>query len=1110
MNFNDDDDDESFPSSVEEAAALLGAAITRASSLTPVARAPPAGMHPAFCCLVDPRSDLIRSLYILRSLLRSVPEGTTLVSAPSVLQVLRKVLGLSTSMANASVTSASTAAAAASSTATNSKSNNKTTTTLSLHNKRETPPLLSTACRRVWVDCILLTCALDPSRQQSAPTWLRRVLVPILSLHPRSAKAAGGVRVAAFAVVHGLFRTLPAIVNGWSADVVPVCSKALKSAGQGEPTLRMLAMQTAVAVVQSSQGDAFLHKTMQQEVLRMVQRACTDKYPEVRWGAACCCAAAAATNSGLLHDPLWTLCLKNMDDESPLTATAWWDAAAQIVLAAMQVHALQSQQERERASHESDTTSSATSSGGPGDTAGSTGTATTPGAKAAASPKGSTSRKTPTPTTPALPLPWATSFPKAMEYIVDQFRSAGTHRCGGTYSTGGRAVRLGYAMILVRLLRHHGNNHGVEEVLPLILRMVVPMATGSMSTSRNNSTSGGVTTVAADMGWIKLYTGRVLRQGLSEVSPESVQVSLLHTLVDMLSSQQQQVGVEEQQVILVEISHLLVTVGEAAASDTSSIATTILQQCIAHENRHVRYEAAVTCSCALLQSSSSSSTQHLTDALDSLQQHYAALLAAVVQQQASSAAASATSAKTTTTAAEGALRLFRRSPSKASAAAADQQKSLRPHLAAIHGRSLLAALLLHKLESSRNSNTETTVLLDTILDVAATLVGTMTSTPALVQASHEAVFCCVRAGYCVIAGLLGSTSLVLTEPTVQRIFGCWRTAVDGFMRKEGDDTATPTLVPEAEMICVDAVMSSLVAFLQHRSDLLLVIPEALHHITVLLEDLFPLLQPTGRLGQLQSSPRYQSVMASLLEAFAWLPSGSFPLIADHVFTLATQQIEAAIEQNITCSILYSLVSKEDFLLDAKSLCRANAPGQAGGARDLEETILSLTADITSSSDLEAVMHLQSVSRRHGGNAGSMLGEHDEKLSDRGTGGRHKSCILQTFSNDNKSVMTEPPPTPLHEVGTWRKPIDPSSAPRVRTVDAAIQAFSAVFGLKDGKEQQGAMELLERLVPPFLSQLARTIGINTVSMDTERRAKVRVTECASTFVFSVCRSLVSAA
>jgi hypothetical protein len=49
------------------------------------------------------------------------------------------------------------------------------------------------------------------------------------------------------------------------------------------------------------------------------------------------------------------------------------------------------------------------------------------------------------------------------------------------------------------------------------------------------------------------------------------------------------------------------------------------------------------------------------------------------------------------------------------------------------------------------------------------------------------------------------------------------------------------------------------------------------------------------------------------------------------------------------------------------------------------------------------------------------------------------------------IQVENPPTPLPEVGTWHKPVSPSSSSKVRLVDDAVRAFAATFALKDGKE-----------------------------------------------------------
>ena len=99
-----------------------------------------------------------------------------------------------------------------------------------------------------------------------------------------------------------------------------------------------------------------------------------------------------------------------------------------------------------------------------------------------------------------------------------------------------------------------------------------------------------------------------------------------------------------------------------------------------------------------------------------------------------------------------------------------------------------------------------------------------------------------------------------------------------------------------------------------------------------------------------------------------------------------------------------------------------------------------------------------------------------------------SYILGLFARNQK---TKNPPTPLHEVGAWRQPIHASRSSKVRLVDAAIQAFSATFGLKSGQEQQIAMNLLETLIPPLLAQLARTIGVNAARIEQDRKSKVRL-------------------
>jgi hypothetical protein len=255
----------------------------------------------------------------------------------------------------------------------------------------------------------------------------------------------------------------------------------------------------------------------------------------------------------------------------------------------------------------------------------------------------------------------------------------------------------------------------------------------------------------------------------------------------------------------------------------------------------------------------------------------------------------------------------------------------------------------------------------------------------------------------------------------------------------------------------------------------MVVPEALSTTTVMLEQVLPLFLPNGRFSSMPSSTgqhsRYESAKANLMEAFAWLPPGSFPMVASEIFAFAFQHIQAATESEVMCSLLPNLVNNEDKILDAKSICRAQRYGQVGGIRDIDENCIILDCEATHYGERESVIHFQTS---------------NYPISSVDKNELWGSRILGMFAFDG--IDFSPPPTPLHEVGTWQKPACPSYSSKVRLVDAAVQAFSATFGLKDGKEQQQAMLLLQQMVPPLLAQLARAMGVNTSLNEAERRTK----------------------
>ena len=124
------------PESVEEAGALLGAAITKCNVTSIPSIKPPKGMHSSFAIMSPvPSSELFTRLFQLRALLRDCDNKEPLVAAPSLLAVLMKLLGVSSSLAPQ----------------------------FANDGRVNTPPLWSTPLRKLWVDCVVLCHVLGDS-----------------------------------------------------------------------------------------------------------------------------------------------------------------------------------------------------------------------------------------------------------------------------------------------------------------------------------------------------------------------------------------------------------------------------------------------------------------------------------------------------------------------------------------------------------------------------------------------------------------------------------------------------------------------------------------------------------------------------------------------------------------------------------------------------------------------------------------------------------------------------------------------------------------------------------------------------------------------------------
>lgn len=1034
-----------FPQSVEEAGALLGATITTCGKGVRKPTLPPIGMHSSFTVYAHvPSSELMSRLYDLRALLRA--SDAALSSAPSILAVLMKLIGVSTSLAAAATTS--TTGLTSATTSTTGTSAGSAAPAIS----DQTPPLLSNPLRKLWIDCVVLCHTQGTSALMDVTTFVRKLLATAL-LHPRSQKAAGGVRLAALQCVAALLRQpgLASRLAPWALEVFQAALKAVKSTGNGEPTYRLAAVEMSVAAAVASRVACLKSKPESaaltgaveekalQEAIKLVKVAVTDKYPEVRRATAEFVAAMApfwlgsnTDNTFVFIEDVMVICQRNLDDDSPHVLAGWAEGLARCLATVVQHHSHMQQTGASGSSHDDDT----------GDGEGRS--------------RSDRTSKSHTGLAPSL-----TSVKKVVAWLVDQFVKVGgemiASRAGGTYSIGGRAVRLGYTLTVVEFFRLQYQCGAIGQgryTLKEALVQILGMAGTEMEKQLRPPPGPETTTLfgssskwsKADPTLVQVCIARVLRRGLSELASEPVQLQLLQELLQCLSHGDA-LNSHQLQVVLIESSHLFSALGEAAASKVEETLVG-LKKCLSSAELGVRYEAAITCT-ALAQAFPDAGRQLIWDAIGEIQHHHAQLLTY------------ASSEEKVPENTDLASRVFRRTVKEKPV-----DRSL-PHQYSIHGFSLVVAMLskvLPKLPGGLPNDLILTAL------TAAELMVSCQHHEKLCSANSAAACLCVRAGYSIMSGILSTGPSGATEH-VPMIFDAWSKSSKSV--KTGELSG---MQPRHDLFCIDAVASSIVVFLKYNSKLLLSIPEALSHITILLEDIFSLFVDKGRFHGMQLTPpvaaRFESAQASLLEAFAWLPSGSFPMVADDVFAFAANHIREAVDNEIPCSILHTLLNKEDAILDAKTFTRAKREEQVSGSSDLEESLIFMTAEVALQREREAIFLMRS----------------DDPVEALDMKSPHflNSRILGQYA---RAMKISKPPTPLHEVGTWRRPFEPSYALKVRIVDAAIQAFAATFGLKDSKQQQDAMLMLESMMPPLITQLAQTLGVNASLTDQTRRSKV---------------------
>ena len=286
-----------------------------------------------------------------------------------------------------------------------------------------------------------------------------------------------------------------------------------------------------------------------------------------------------------------------------------------------------------------------------------------------------------------------------------------------------------------------------------------------------------------------------------------------------------------------------------------------------------------------------------------------------------------------------------------------------------------------------------------------------------------------------LAGVLSMGIAAVVPCHVSTVFGFWQSSSMNILPGVSNFSGSH------DLLWVETMLGSVVSFLKFSPDLLLAVPEALNRITALLEKIFPLLSRGGRFerevfNDRIGTSRLYSARSSVLEAYSWLPPGSFPMSSDRIYSFAVSQIQDLSSKDVMCSLIDSLVSREDQIIEAQAQSRAVCPGQIGGCVSLDNNLSLRSSDVMHHNEREAVLHILAWKRGK-----KQLSRTNPPMK----GELHDSPVLDSYLGEGEDNSV---PTPLHQVGTWRRPLDPTAVSRVRLLDCSIHLFAATFGLQD--------------------------------------------------------------
>lgn len=948
-----------------------------------------------------------------------------------------------------------------------------------------TPPLCSEAIRHQWVKCLTLAHRLSPPHAlpSTNPHVLLSPYMQYASSHPRSAKSAGGCRVAAFMVLSSIFEdeVLGAkYIRALLPEIITLCHGGLRSSGEKDVCHRKHAINCAIStmmawrdapspivVKQDDSPQKFFVSSCNRvedkvliECVKILKKTGDDKFPEVRALGAEFASVLSSMSIAEEHgrsskrefnaltflDDIMAIGLKNLDDESVGVSVAWSRALAKCFCTAVEFN---SSQEKTPTDQNTDNTSNIK-----GDF-----TSKIKAFQEARRAVGTIASQA------------CLNLECAMNFLVDKFSKVGgeaAYKMGGQHSMGSRYAQVGLSLTLIEVCKLQLETGGIGTSTirdcmnpSLALRLVMSMVGVSMDAKEDDTDptmimpslselddsiftdatsspkrkkqvvkpsgmggflrniSGGVVDsslrMPSDSTLARAAAARVVRRGLSQNMTETMQHTILRDLASASKPKESNDGYPEYnrhqlQVAMVEISHLVTVLGESCASCLDDIIPALMF-CLNDSDHGVRHEAAIAFqSIAIV--FPSAGRKHLMTFIGEVQVNQDEVLAL-----------GAKSSVTEVPSKDKKRRNRRRQEKDEALISANSTigKSL-DHQYAIHGNALVLSLLLHVLP--RVPGGLPSELLDIIMAVADNLVSCQGNAN-LMKNNPGALVTCVRAGYHIIAGAL-TMGPRATLPHLQKIFRIWSrsaTLIDEERNKLG---------PKQSVSCMEPFMASLLVFLQNSSEMLVTVPDALNRTISILERLFPIIlgysqMEEGDSKQEFTSTRLDSTKAAVIEAFAWLPPGSYPTISNSIFSFASRQIQLQTKKGGGNTVLLDLLSEEDNIIIARPPTRVENWGQCGNDV-VDETFNILTSSCTRLSEREAVIHL--------------------------LGGRNNTSKRQ--------VDISKPPTPLHQVGNWTLPPVPSYSSKERLLNASIHIFAATFSSLDGHQQTGSVKMLEEL------------------------------------------------